>query len=362
MPLLRECVARGHSLFDQVLAAALAGGFSIPVAAAQVHPRVESAILYPCPLLAGVPGAESAFNRLQGAWARKLLGCHGGPPLRQSVLVAQCGWPLRLGSRFIERALMARARFDALPAGHPASIAGGAAATLPVRSWLTDAAALALVLPSPLCLPITVHPGFAGAPLHAARSCPAARRALLQACKWQVLRPAVLDYDRAAFQEAATPPLPTLGFSFAAVCPAPAWPLLDLLQIERGPALWTDLRAWAVTRMSGAWPLPVFGGRELPYAVPSCPWCGALQASVRHALVECPGTVDAFNALRQSAAVPPREAPDFFLRCIFAEGAAVVDRAAHLTYVGSIVRPACVRVVLESGQFQPAGGGGTRAD
>ena len=80
LPLLRECVARGHSLFDQLLAAALAGGFSIPVAAAQVHPRVESAILYPCPLLAGVPGAEAALNRLQGVWARKLLGCHQAPP------------------------------------------------------------------------------------------------------------------------------------------------------------------------------------------------------------------------------------------------------------------------------------------
>ena len=138
--------------------------------------------------------------------------------------------------------------------------------------------------------------------------------------------------------------------------------MLDLLQIERGPALWTDLRAWAVIRMSGAWPLPVFGGQELPFAVPSCPWCGALQALVRHALVECPGTADAYSTLSRSAAVPPREAPDFFLRCIFAEGAVVGDRAAHLAYVGSIVRPACVRVILKSGLFQPAEGGGARAD
>ena len=173
---------------------------------------------------------------------------------------------------------MARARFDVLPAGHPASIVGAAAADLPVRSWLTDAAALALVLPSPP-LPITEHPAFAGAPLRAAKRCPEARRALLQAYKWQVLRPAMLEYDRAAFQEAAAPALATLGVSFASLCPVPSWPLLDLLQVERGPALWTDLRAWALVRMSGAWLLPVFGGASLSFAAPACPdsgHCGLL--------------------------------------------------------------------------------------
>ena len=129
-PLLRELVGRGRSLFEELLRTAEAGGFSVPVAAAQVPSRVASAILYPAPLLAAVPEAESTLNSSQVEWGRKLLGCHAGPRLKFSIVVAQCGWPMRLGTCFIERALMARARLRTLPPRHPAALMLEAASCL----------------------------------------------------------------------------------------------------------------------------------------------------------------------------------------------------------------------------------------
>ncbi|CAK0886329.1 unnamed protein product [Prorocentrum cordatum] len=85
LPLLHSTLARGRSLFDELLQAAECGGFSIPVAAAQVPPRIESVILYASPLLALAEGAEAALNRLQVEWGRKLLGCNAGPPVRHSA-------------------------------------------------------------------------------------------------------------------------------------------------------------------------------------------------------------------------------------------------------------------------------------
>eukprot|EP00959_Pyramimonas_sp_CCMP1952_P119879 2506626-Pyramimonas_sp.AAC.1 len=63
-------MAIGNDCFGRLLHAAQSGGFSIPVAAAQAPSRLESAVLYTAPLLAGTPGAEAAFNKLQVNWGR----------------------------------------------------------------------------------------------------------------------------------------------------------------------------------------------------------------------------------------------------------------------------------------------------
>ena len=58
-PLLAETLRRGVALFSHFFNAAETGGFSIPVAAAQVPLRIEPALLFAAPLLAAVPRAES---------------------------------------------------------------------------------------------------------------------------------------------------------------------------------------------------------------------------------------------------------------------------------------------------------------
>lgn len=148
-PLLREIVAVGHGCFSKLLYAAESGGFSIPVAAAQVPARVESVILYAAPLLAAVPGAESAMNKLQVTWGRRLLGCHQGPPIRHAVVIAQCGWPMRLGTRFLEKTLMARARLMVLPGDHPGALMLQAARSLATPTWESAVVALAQRLAPP---------------------------------------------------------------------------------------------------------------------------------------------------------------------------------------------------------------------
>jgi hypothetical protein len=119
--LLAEVVARGRGLFDKIFFAAETGGVSIPVTAAQVPLRVESAILFAAPFLFLAPKAESTLNRLQVAWGRRLLGCQSGPGLKWSIVTAQCGWCLRLGTRMYERTLMTRARILLLSLAHPTS-------------------------------------------------------------------------------------------------------------------------------------------------------------------------------------------------------------------------------------------------
>ncbi|CAK0859458.1 unnamed protein product [Prorocentrum cordatum] len=159
--LLQETLARGRSLFEDLLQAAERGGFSVPVTAAQVPPRVESVIVYASPLLALAAGAEASLNRLQVEWGRKLLGCHMGPPVRHSEVVAQCGWPLRLGTKFLERALMTQARLAVLPLDHPASWAWQASRNMHVPSWDTAVTALAGRLPSPPAM-LDRHPACVG--------------------------------------------------------------------------------------------------------------------------------------------------------------------------------------------------------
>ncbi|CAK0904656.1 unnamed protein product, partial [Prorocentrum cordatum] len=181
-PLLRGIVAVGHSCFSKLLYAAESGGFSIPVAAAQVPARVESVVLYAAPLLAAVPGAESTMNKLQVTWGRRLLGCHKGPPIRHAVVVAQCGWPMRLGTRFLEKALMARARLMVLPGDHPGALMLRAARSLATPTWESAAVALAQRL-APPPQDLEGHPLFPAALLDEARVSSAARKAILKSCR-----------------------------------------------------------------------------------------------------------------------------------------------------------------------------------
>ena len=125
-----------------------AGG-GIPVAAAQTPLRVQSAEQYVAPLSAGTPGAGAGANKLQANWGRRLLGCHGGPPIRHAIVVAQRGWPTRLGTRFLERVIMARARLQVLPSDHPAAVAFRAAKDMGTPTWETAALRLLGCLPSP---------------------------------------------------------------------------------------------------------------------------------------------------------------------------------------------------------------------
>ena len=86
--------------------------------AAQVSLRVEQGVMYGAAVLVGVDGIETALNRLQYHWARVILGCRRGPRLKWALCRAQCGWELRLGTRMLEQAFVARARRWVLAQGN----------------------------------------------------------------------------------------------------------------------------------------------------------------------------------------------------------------------------------------------------
>ena len=229
-PLLRSVLARGHALFEALFHAGESGGFGLPVLSAQVPLRVESAILYPSPFLLLAHRAEYELNRMQAAWARRLLACTTGPPVPGEVVVAQCGWTCRLGTRMLERAIMARARLLAQPPDHPGTRMLALARRLTCASWASAVAARMAELTPPV-LDIDVHPVFCH-PLRGAQCSLQLRRSLLRDFKLQVVRPALRARDRTAFQRATGACLPTLGMSFAVLVPEPNQLPMALFQLD----------------------------------------------------------------------------------------------------------------------------------
>ena len=185
-PLLAEVMSRGRTLFSKFFFAAETGGFSVPIMAAQVPLRVESAVLFAGAILATVPGAILALNRLQVEWARRILGCHSGPQVKWWIVIAQCGWARRLGTKLVERAILARARIQLLPGVHPTARMLQIADAVPALSWARKVSALMSSGEFGGVIPDIVDGGvFTQEQLGTARGNADQRSTLLVEYKWQ---------------------------------------------------------------------------------------------------------------------------------------------------------------------------------
>ena len=95
--------------------------------------------------------------------------------------------------------------------------------------------------------------------------------------------PALRDYDITALQAASD----SHSWPYA-LLQRPFVPFEDaLLTDDWGLAEWQQYRTWAVTRATGRIALVLFGIKELPSSLPSCPWCAAPDASIKHLLFYC---------------------------------------------------------------------------
>ena len=141
LPLLRKVLAIGWNNFLVLYHTAESGGFSVPVVAAQVVFRAEPGVLYASAFLLLAPKARQALNNLQYRWARKLLGCSIGPHTNWTLTVAACGWTMRLGTRMLENAIVARARAWLLLDYHPVSPLMAQACMLPCLTWAASVSA-----------------------------------------------------------------------------------------------------------------------------------------------------------------------------------------------------------------------------
>jgi len=307
-PVLKECLCRGYSLFNRYMHAAECGGYSVPIVAGEVITRVEPVVLYPAPVLILVPGAERALNTMQGNWACSLLGLYKNARLPHLLLITQCGWELRLGSRMLLSAIMALARIAVLPRSHPLVRMCSAASHCLAYTWLTAAQALLTRsdLPAQI-LPIEQHPAFSLEQLEEARGGAQARRRLLKRYRWEVVRPVLVLYDLLERQRVTARYLPALAIPYATLQPVLDRPHIELLQFDLGPRMWAWYRCWCLARTTGCWPCSVFGHRQLPATLQQCPLCAQHNATIVHALCHCPGTLDYYADLNVRSHLPQRE-------------------------------------------------------
>ena len=285
-PFLRDVVRKARGIFLELLHAGETGGFSFPIMCAQVLVRIEPFLLYGAALLAVAPGADVVFNRLQQFFARALLGCTCFTALAWPLTLATCGWEMRLGSKILEYAVVARARLFLLPVDHPAARMFSSALMSPAASWATlikrrmDAA-------RPRILDLFEHPSFSQEDVDLARTDKVFRKNVLQRYRWDVVRPCLIETDAARYHKVACNIVQPLGLPFAAFINFPQRLCQQWLSWQPSPGGWIQLRAWALVRITGKWPYTLLGD-DLTASISHCRLCGTLGVVVMHVLVQCP--------------------------------------------------------------------------
>ena len=189
---------RGRSSFMSFYGAAESLGLPVPVMAQLIPNRVQSKALYGIEFCIHVNAAEHSFNRLQIDWARNLLGVTGAKAGKWSILLAECGWQRRLGTRMAECAIMLKARVSLLPLGHPARRFMELASRSSYDTWCTKVAKWQISLSDNAIPDITSV--FPSASVEDARVNAIARRKLVRQYRERWVRPAADAYDNKAFE------------------------------------------------------------------------------------------------------------------------------------------------------------------
>ena len=114
---------------------------------------------------------------------------------------------------------------------------------------------------------------------------------LLRRYRTEVVHPVFQLMEEQHFLSSAQGHMSIQPWTVAEVFTLPPADPLDMLAMDEGPLTWCYYRIWSVVRITGLWPLACIGRPELPATLASCPLCAAQHVDVRHALVECPGTL-----------------------------------------------------------------------
>ena len=111
-----------------------------------------------------------------------------------------------------------------------------------------------------------------------------------------VLKPIFMEFDRRQFFVTASVVLPGFGVSPLRLGLMPLPLQWERLPLEAVPLHWKHSRAWSLVRVTGRWPLPIFGLVGLP-AQHRCVACAIEQATVVHVLCHCPATASLYQQL-----------------------------------------------------------------
>ena len=175
------------------------------------------------------------------------------------------------------------------------------------------------------------------------------RKALLKRYRWEVARPKLRIYDQQAFQRVAARILPAFGAPLSDFMPAPQRLSLELLVSDHMPvsALW--FRVWALVRVTGRWPLVVWGMPDMPDVLPACAGCDASQVSVLHALCECPAGAGFFNELHTVVGPISRSAGAALFGLLFGPCPPPGSRGPAIAFVGRVISSAAASALALAG-------------
>ena len=113
---------------------------------------------------------------------------------------------------------------------------------------------------------------------------------------------------------------------------------VDLLDGAWSGQSWKWFPCWAIIRISGMWPLTVFGERVLPAIIPVCRACGAAQVTVAHAFADCPAAPIDFLLLLSEEEMPARECTAGFFQALLRFGASVNELGPRIRFVGTVIQ------------------------
>ena len=335
-PLLRATLARAWSMFVDLFHTAETGGFSVPVLVSQVIIRLHPVILCLAAFIALVPGVQGKLNHLQWRWGKAILGCRYQRELRHHLVVAQCGWDMRLGTCLLLELVMTRARIVLLPEDHPTARLAACLQTAPCVSWFTQVKALLQEASLHCTLPTLSGCGFFTCQeISAARSDAFLRKKILRRYRQEVVRPMLLEYDRRHLAECLSFDIPVFGCSLATLGFYTLNLDWEIFHLKTPNIMWFNFRAWCLVRITARWPLPLFGCKELPVYL-TCPACGEPEASIGHLLCQCAVTTEAFASFYNKVpGCPNRSLSIAFFRTLFGTPATWLEAQ---NYVGTCLR------------------------
>ena len=326
--------ALARQVFEEFFHFVESVGLSPAVIALEVPARIESAVLYGAELLVLAPRAKARLNALQASGAKAILGSRAFTNVRGILAIAECGWPLRLGSLMLRKATVALARMQLMPHDHPARQLVELAAKTPCNSWV-QRVLLEMSNPGPQRhIPPIAKSGICPqAVLEEAMSCRAARKNHLRKYRLQIVRPILESKNQQVYASAAAKMLVGLGCRYQDLGADPHGGWLSGLVVS--PVKWRHLRTWWLVRVTGCWPCNLFVPESPSSTLAVCPHCRAVDIVVSHAWF-CPKLPVQQGPSSTSAS--PR-----WTATLFEKGGSSQDVASKVTFVG-----ACVHDILAS--------------
>ena len=182
-------------------------------------------------------------------------------------------------------------------------------------------------------------PGFTSEGLAEARRDSSKRRLLLRRYRWEIVRPALMEVESAHYATQAQRIVPVLDIPFSTLIPLAAPFSLAWLAHAGNRYFWRCFRCWNMIRLTGRWPTAVTGNLDMPFHLPFCVFCAAPNITVRHVLLDCPGTSDALLACLSDAGIATSSGATTMLVAIFGAFNDPTRQAHFIEFVGRCVLP-----------------------